>query len=81
MNCKCGGFGVIVKGKFLLYKGRVIKILVGYEGLCDFIDFYCFGGGGGGIFVVYEDNKLFFVVGGGGGGGILVVSKYVYVCY
>lgn len=80
-NCKWGGYGVIVKGKFFLYKGRILKILVGNEGFCDFLGFYCFGGGGGGIFVVYEDGKLLFVVGGGGGGGILKVCKYVCIYY
>ena len=80
-NRKQGGLGAIVKGKFLLQKGRVIKILVGHEGSRDPIDPHRPGGGGGGTFVVYEDNKPLLVAGGGGGGGIPRASKYPCVCY
>ena len=80
-NRKQGGLGAIVKGKFLLNKGRVIKILVGHEGSRDPIDPHRPGGGGGGTFVVYEDNNPLLVAGGGGGGGIPRASKYACVCY
>ena len=75
-NRKRGGLGAIVKGKFLLRKGRVIKILVGHEGSRDPIDPHRPGGGGGGTFVVYEDGKPLLVAGGGGGGGIPRASKH-----
>lgn len=75
-NRKRGGLGAIVKGKFLLRKSRVIKILVGHEGSRDPIDPHRPGGGGGGTFVVYEDGKPLLVAGGGGGGGIPRASKH-----
>ncbi|PFX33456.1 hypothetical protein AWC38_SpisGene1677 [Stylophora pistillata] len=74
-NRKRGGYGAIVKGKFQLHKGRILKILVGNEGSRDYLVPHRPGGGGGGTFVVYEDGKPLLVAGGGGGGGIPKASR------
>ena len=70
-----------MKGKFQLYKGRILKILVGNEGSRDYLVPHRPGGGGGGTFVVYEDGKPLLVAGGGGGGGIPKACKYACACY
>lgn len=80
-NRKRGGYGAIVRGKFLLHRGRILKILVGNEGFRDFLDPHRPGGGGGGTFVVYEDGKPLLVAGGGGGGGIPKACKYACTYY
>ncbi|KAK3746329.1 hypothetical protein QZH41_008506 [Actinostola sp. cb2023] len=65
-----GGWGAQVRGKFILKKGEVLKILIGQEGTRDFVDPRRAGGGGGGTFVVRSNGKPLLIAGGGGGGGI-----------
>ncbi|KAK3733501.1 hypothetical protein QZH41_008732, partial [Actinostola sp. cb2023] len=64
------GWGAQVRGKFILKKGEVLKILIGQEGTRDFVDPRRAGGGGGGTFVVRSNGKPLLIAGGGGGGGI-----------
>ena len=74
-NKRHGGYGAIVKAKFQLHAGKLLKILIGHEGSRDFTNPHRPGGGGGGTFVVYQDGKPLIVAGGGGGGGIPRASK------
>lgn len=76
-NSKRGGYGAIVKAKFQLHAGKVLKILIGHEGSRDVMDPHRPGGGGGGTFVVYQDGRPLIVAGGGGGGGIPRASEYL----
>ncbi len=55
-----GGKGRDIETDVVLIKGKVIKILVGQQGINI--------GGGGGTFVVIDNNKPLLVAGGGGGG-------------
>ena len=75
VNRKRGGFGAVVKGKFVLEKGKILKVLIGQEGSRDPVAAHRPGAGGGGTFVIYEDGKPLLVAGGGGGGGIPKASE------
>ena len=74
-NKKRGGYGAVVKAKFQLHAGKVLKILIGHEGRRDYSESHRPGGGGGGTFVVNQDGKPLIVAGGGGGGGLPKAGK------
>lgn len=76
-NKRRGGYGAIVKAKFQLHKGKILKILVAHEGLRDYREAHRPGGGGGGTFVVNQDGRPLIVAGGGGGGGLPKGGKNV----
>ena len=79
-NKRRGGYGAIVKAKFQLHKGKILKILVGHEGLRDYREAHRPGGGGGGTFVVNQDGRPLIVAGGGGGGGLPKGGENVSFC-
>ena len=66
-NNRVGGKGAKMKGTFVLFKGMVLAILVGQQGVVKTSG--CNAGGGGGTFV-WEKNSTTqpLIVGGGGGG-------------
>ena len=67
------GRGARMIGTFTLYKGEVIQVLVGQEGVISGQSFD--SGGGGGTFVV-QGNNTPLIIAGGGGGIASVVSRH-----
>ncbi|KAI8513021.1 hypothetical protein Bbelb_096600 [Branchiostoma belcheri] len=65
LNASVRGHGAMMSGTFRLYKGEVLKILVGQEGL-DSTRWFS-SGGGGGTFVTRFNNTPLIIAGGGGG--------------
>ncbi|XP_078661492.1 uncharacterized protein LOC144905624 [Branchiostoma floridae x Branchiostoma belcheri] len=65
LNASVRGRGAMMSGTFRLYKGEVLKILVGQEGL-DSTRWFS-SGGGGGTFVTRFNNTPLIIAGGGGG--------------
>ncbi|XP_078660924.1 uncharacterized protein LOC144905240 [Branchiostoma floridae x Branchiostoma belcheri] len=59
------GYGALMKGTFELYKGEVLKILIGQEGAETTGGLSA--GGGGGTFVAWFINTPLIIAGGGGG--------------
>ena len=64
-NGQYRGRGARMIGTFNLFKGEIIRILVGQEGGINLADYA--SGGGGGTFVVRGSNTPLIVAGGGGG--------------